>query len=120
MVADRYRLQMLDDFIKNRLLVKRLVQAGVPIAFWHEQPYRFELSYARPEFEESFEYGKMNGIVLNAPETGVMSWTADNFLHAWIVYTWYVQQEHEAVILWDMGNDDNLCYCVWEDTEELL
>lgn len=119
MTADRYRLQMLDDFIKSKELVKKLIHTGSPISFWHEQPYRFEVSYARPEFEESFEYDKW--AVVNAPENGVMSWTADNFLHAWIVYTWYVQQEHEAVILWDMDfGEDNLCYCVWADTEELL
>ena len=50
-----------------------------------------------------------------------MTWVDDNFLHAWLVYQYYTQvAEVEAVILWDMGNDDNLRYCVWADTEELL
>lgn len=116
---------MIEKFVGSKELVSKLTHTGSPKSFWHEQPYRFEFSYTRPEFEESFEYGKMSGIVLNAPEDGVMSWTQDNFLHAWLVYQYYTQvAKVEAVILWDMGypdeEDHNFCYCVWADTEELL
>ena len=117
---------MLSEFIIDEQLVKRLSHTGSPNSFWHEQPYSFELSYARPEFEASFEYGKMHGIVLNAPERGTMRWVDDNFLHAWIVYQHYIQVVGvEAVILWDMGNfpedeEHTFCYCIWADTEELL
>jgi len=117
--------EMLDEFIKSKELVSKLARSGVGFSLWSKYPYQFEISHVRAEFEETFEYGEMHGIVLNPPENGVMSWVDDNFLHAWLVYQYYTQvAEVEAVILWDMGHPDeedhNLCYCVWADTEELL
>tara|TARA_R110002051_G_scaffold118644_2_gene192335 strand:- start:2495 stop:2851 length:357 start_codon:yes stop_codon:yes gene_type:complete len=112
---------LLDEFINSKELVSKLVHTAVPRSIWHEQPYRFEVSYVRPEFESEFEYGKFVGLEL-FPETGVMSWTADNFIHAWLVYQYYTKvAKVEAVILWDTEfAEDMFCYCVWADTEELL
>ena len=72
-------------------------------SFWHDQPYRFELVHTEGEWDQD-----------NPPDYGVMLWTQDNYLHAIMIYNWYVSNivGDRAAILWDMAEDDPT-YVVW-------
>ena len=90
-------------FMYDQETVNRLYHTASR-SFWFEQFNRFEL------MKDSS--GKIDED--NPPEGGVLLYTEDNYLHAIIIYNWYVSRVAPSCVLFDVASSE---YAIWVDVK---